>query len=118
MAKNRFAVAPAEERTIDGYVFASKKEMQRYLNLKLLERAKEITDLELQPKFPVFLVSKDGRKESLLCTYTADFQYVTKDKTVVIEEVKSSGTAKDASYRIRKKAAELYYGIKITVLIK
>ena len=117
MAKNRFQVAPMHERTLDGIVFSSKKEMVRYAELKLHMKAKIISDLELQPKFPVFLTSKDGLKEALFCTYTADFQYV-KDGETVIEELKSSGTVKDAAYRLRKKAAELYYKIKITVLIK
>jgi hypothetical protein len=36
---------------------------------------------------------------------------------VIIEEVKSTGTMKDAAYRLRKKAAELYHGIEVTVYI-
>jgi hypothetical protein len=33
---------------------------------------------------------------------------------VIYEEVKSTGSVKDAAYRLRKKAAELYHGVKIT----
>ena len=36
---------------VDMYVFDSAKEAQRYRELKLLERAKEISNLELQPRF-------------------------------------------------------------------
>lgn len=115
--RNRFAVVAPELRTLDGIVFASKKEMARYAELKIGVRANIISDLELQPKFPVFLKSKDDTKEALFCTYTADFRY-KKDGVEVIEELKSSGTAKDAAYRLRKKAAELYYNMKISVLIK
>ena len=118
MAKNRFAVVEPERRTMDGFVFASKKEMLHYADLKMLQKAKEISNLELQPKFPVFLESKDKTKEGLLCTYTADFAYNTKDGERVIEQLKSSGTAKDAAYRLRKKAAEMYYGIKVNVIIR
>jgi hypothetical protein len=109
--KNRFNVSPVEERTLGGIVFASKKEMKRYAELRLLERAGEVQDLELQPEFRV---SINGEH---YCTYTADFAYTEKGQRV-IEELKSTGTAKDAAYRLRKKAAELFYGIKVKVIIK
>ena len=109
--KNRFTVSPVEERTLDGIVFASKKEMKRYAELRLLARAGEVQDLELQPEFRV---SINGEH---YCTYTADFAY-TQNGQKVVEELKSTGTAKDAAYRLRKKAAELFYGIKIKVIIK
>ena len=104
----RFQVAPVEQRTMDGIVFASKREMKRYAELKLLERAGDIHRLDLQPEYEVFI---DGRH---FCTYTADFRYITTDLEIVVEDVKSTGTAKDAAYRLRKKAAELYYGMKVT----
>ena len=109
---NRFKVSPVEERTIGSIVFASKKEMKRYANLLLMERAGAISQLSLQPEFKVEI---NGQH---YCTYTADFKYFDAllDKWV-IEEVKSTGTAKDAAYRLRKKAAELYHGVKITVLL-
>lgn len=109
--KNRFSVAPVDERTMDGIVFASKKEMKRYAELRLLQRAGEIKDLELQPEFRVSI------NDHHYCTYTADFAYTEKGERI-IEELKSTGTAKDAAYRLRKKAAELFCGIKIKVIIK
>lgn len=36
---------------IDGIKFDSKRESERYLELKLLEKAGEISDLKLQPRF-------------------------------------------------------------------
>jgi hypothetical protein len=110
---NRFKVAPVEERTFEGIVFASKREMMRYANLRLMERGGAISQLSVQPEFKVEI---NGLH---FCTYTADFKYFDAllDKWV-IEEVKSSGTAKDAAYRLRKKAAELFFGIKITVILK
>jgi hypothetical protein len=111
MAKNKFKVAPVAERTLDGILFASKKEMARYADLKMLEKGKVISNLELQPSFPVSI------NDTHFCTYTADFRYEENGQTI-IEELKSSGTAKDPAYRLRKKAAELYYGIKIKVNIQ
>jgi Protein of unknown function (DUF1064) len=107
-ARGRFPVAPVEERRVDGITFDSKREATRYATLKLLERAGKIEDLRLQQKFPVEIKGKH------YTTWTADFVYW--DCALgreVIEDVKSSGTAKDASYRLRKKAAELSHGIKI-----
>lgn len=112
MAKNRFVVVAPDRRTLDGILFASKKEMMRYADLKMLQKANEISGLEVQPKFPVAI---NGLH---FCTYTADFRYTTKDGDVVIEELKSTGTAKDAAYRLRKKAAELFHAIKVSVVIK
>lgn len=111
--RNRFKVAPKEQRTLDGLEFASKREMMRYAHLKQAQRAGLICDLELQPAFPVMI---GGHK---FCTYTADFRYFdVATRLFEIEEVKSSGTAKDAAYRLRKKAAELYYGIKVKLIIE
>ena len=110
---NRFRVAPKDQRTLDGITFASKKEMMRYATLKLMERAGFISELQLQPEFKVFIHGKH------FTTYTADFSYLeVAQARFVIEDVKSSGTNKDAAYRLRKKAAELHYGITVSEVIK
>lgn len=110
MRRNRFQVVPVDRRTVDGIVFASGKEAKRYGDLKLLERAGEITHLELQPSFPVLI------KGQTFCIYTADFAYREKGYWIV-EDVKSSGTAKDAAYRLRKKAAQLFHDITVREVI-
>jgi hypothetical protein len=104
--KGRFPVAPREQRTMDGIVFASKGEMMRYAELKLLERAGKISHLELQPKFPVTINGKP------FCTYSADFAYFENGARVV-EDVKSTGTLKDTAWRLRKKAAELMFNFRV-----
>ncbi|MGP1455872.1 MAG: DUF1064 domain-containing protein [Treponema sp.] len=48
---HKYNVSSKERRTVDGITFDSMAEMNRYLELKQLERAGIITDLELQPKF-------------------------------------------------------------------
>ena len=109
--RGRFPVSPKGGRTWDGIVFASKREMHRYIALKEREAHGGISRLELQPAFPVLI------KGQRFCTYHADFSYV-ENGVVVIEDVKSSGTAKDQAFRLRKKAAEIYYGIKIVEISK
>jgi hypothetical protein len=110
--KGRFATSEKSRRTLDDTVFDSRKEMMRYAQLKTLQRAGRISDLTLQPSW---LVQINGQK---LCTYTADSSYFCHERNrAVIEEVKSSGTAKDAAYRLRRRAAELTYGIRIDEVV-
>lgn len=105
--RGRYPVAPKEDRTVDGIVFDSKREARRYAVLKQQERAGLISHLELQP---VFKVAINGHH---YCRYSADFAYF-RDGQRVVEDCKSSGTAKDAAYRLRKRAAEMFYYIKVT----
>ncbi|MGI9142812.1 MAG: DUF1064 domain-containing protein [Fluviibacter sp.] len=110
--KARYQVVEPARRTMDGVLFASQKEMKRYAELRLLVRAGEITDLALQPKFEV-----DGNGEPF-CVYTADFSYRDKAGNLIVEEIKSTGTAKDAAYKLRKKAAELAFDMTVTEVIR
>lgn len=107
---SRFPVAPKADRTIDGHVFDSKREAVRYAELKLLERAKVISGLTVQPTWTIEIQGKH------YCRFTADFAYVEGGKRV-IEDTKSTGTQKDAAYRLRRKAAELAHGIIITEVV-
>jgi len=105
--RGKYPVAPKAERTLDGIVFDSKREMARYAVLKQQERAGMITHLELQPEFKVTI---NGH---LFCRYKPDFAYFRNGERIV-EDVKSSGSAKDPAYRLRKRAAEMAYFIKVT----
>lgn len=110
--RGRFAVSAKPDRTIDGVLFDSKKEATRYAELKLLERAGLIECLEVQPSWNVEINGKH------YCRFTADFTYIDKRLGAVIEDVKSTGTAKDAAYRLRRKAAELAHGIRVTEVVR
>ncbi|HKU25657.1 MAG TPA: DUF1064 domain-containing protein [Candidatus Sulfotelmatobacter sp.] len=103
---NKFGAIPT---VVDNIRFASMAEARRYSELKLLERAGEISRLELQPKFPMIV---NGEK---VTTYIADFAYFTKEKRVV-EDVKSSAT-KTAVFRLKAKLLHaLYPAIELTVI--
>ncbi len=86
--------------------FDSQKEALRWGELRLLERAGEITDLEVQPKFPLLVA---GTKVG---TYTADFRYKEKGK-VVVEDVKSPATRKNPVYRLKARLMLALYRIRI-----
>ena len=110
--KGRYHKSPAEKRTCDGITFGSVLEMKRYQALRLKQIAGLIHDLKLQP---VFKIDINGQH---LCRYTADFEYLNERGEVVIEEVKSTGTAKERDYKLRKRAAELFYSVKVTEIVK
>ena len=92
---------------VDGITFDSRKEAERYCDLKMMERAGMISDLELQKKFEIIPKTDKFRA----CHYIADFVYTTHGGKVVIEDVKGCRT-KD--YLIKKKLVYAKYGIEIT----
>ena len=93
-----------------GHWFASKAEARRYTELLLLETAGEITDIELQPTYPLMTPTPDG---SLVSTakYIADFRYVDiPSGDTVVEDVKGVRTQ---IYKLKKRWVEAQYGITI-----
>ena len=76
---------------IDMYIFDSTKEAKRYRELKLLEMAGEISNLELQPRFLLQESFKKNGKTYRKIEYVADFKYIEKGKTKV-EDVKGLQT--------------------------
>ena len=87
--------------------FASKAEARRGEELWTLWKAGEISSLVFQPKW--VLIAKPKR------IYTADFEYLGKDKKLVVEDVKGRDT--EASSLRRAMLLERY-GIKVKVIRK
>lgn len=89
----------AKKCEIDGIKFDSEKEGKRYVQLKLLEKNKFISDLQLQVPF----VLQDGfefnGKKILPIKYIADFTY-WENGELVIEDVKG---VKTDVYELKKK---------------
>jgi hypothetical protein len=90
---------------VDGIKFASKREANRYRELRLLERAGEIHELTLQPVFP--LTAGEG---ITVGKYLGDFRYYTREGELVVEDVKGMRTP---VYRLKKRIVEACYGIQI-----
>ena len=98
----------AKKTTIDGITFDSRKEAMRYQELKLLEKAKVIKDLKLQPKFELQESFKSQGKTHRAITYIADFMYYDlEQKKQVVEDVKGVRTE---VYKIKKKMFLKRYG--------
>lgn len=84
----------AEKVTVHGITFDSKREAARYQELRLLERAGAITDLQLQVAIP--LMGRDGPLKGIsgrALTYRADFTYFeTASSRNVVEDCKGFKT--------------------------
>ena len=120
---------------IDGIEFQSQKEGKRYAELKLLQRAGEISDLELQKKYELIPAQYEivetgehykvgGRKgqpkTKRVCieqsvVYIADFVYQKNGQTVV-EDVKGYRDPSSATYAkfvLKRKMMLWIHGIRI-----
>ena len=76
---------------VEDYVFDSLQESKRYKELKLLLRAGQISNLELQPHFLLQDSFKKNGKTYRKIEYIADFKYIENGKTIV-EDVKGMQT--------------------------
>lgn len=95
---------------IDGIQFDSAKESRRYCELKLLQRAGKIQELQLQKEFELLPSQKiDGKVVERAVKYKADFYYL-QDGRVVVEDTKGFRT-KD--YIIKRKLLLWRFGIRI-----
>lgn len=97
--------------TVNGQIFDSKKEANRYKELRLLEKAGVIKNLSRQVKFVLIPSQRDenGKVVERECSYKADFTYEEGIKTVV-EDVKGYRTKE---YIIKRKLLLWQYGIRI-----
>ncbi len=113
---------------VDGILFDSKKEAQRYQELKLLESVGEICLLKCQDKFVLLPeqreecneVYKKGKHKGELkkgkliereCVYIADFTYFdVASGEIVVEDVKG---VKTREYVLKRKLMLFIHGIRI-----
>ena len=94
----------------DGHTFDSVKEKAYYIKLKLMEKADEIFDLELQKEFILIETFKLNDKTYKKMSYYADFVYLDKNNNVHVIDVKGYKTKE---YLLKKKLMAWKYGIEI-----
>ena len=114
----------AKKTIVDRITFDSQKEAQRYCELRLLERAGVIKNLQMQVPFEIIppyteVIERYGKKGQRLkdqiksiekaCYYKADFTYY-QDGKLVVEDTKGFKT--DA-YVIKRKLMLHKFGISI-----
>lgn len=102
--RNKFG---AKKVVIDNIAFASRAEGRRYLALKLLMQAGQITDLDVHP---VYHLEVNGM---LIGRYTPDFCYRLSDGTLTVEDVKGGRATKTEAYGLRKKLMKAIFGLDI-----
>lgn len=118
----------AVRTTVDNVTFASKREAERYRELKLLRDAGQIHSLALQPRFPlrVLLTGGNGftvanlpedqpvRVWPAIGSYVGDFSYIEcATGRLVVEDVKGMDTPLS---KWKRKHAAAQYGVEITVI--
>jgi hypothetical protein len=100
---------------VDGHAFASFREADRYRELRLLERAGTIRDLELQPAYVLHAprLGADGELVGLvpIAKYIADFRYV--DVASGLDVVEDSKGVQTPVYRLKRKLIAIEYGIHV-----
>ena len=107
---------------IDGMIFDSKKEANRYFELKILQKIGEIRDLQRQVNYLLIPEQREQatkgprggiRKGKLIerpCYYVADFVYTDVKGNVVVEDAKGMRTAE---YKLKRKLMLHVHGIRI-----
>ena len=104
---------------IDGITFDSHREAARYAELMLFQSIGEIRDLLLQPTFilaPGVRIAGEARKRPAV-RYSADFQYIDASTgQTIVEDVKSTPTAKSKEFRRIQHLLKAVHGIDIRIV--
>ena len=107
---------------VDGIIFDSAKEANRYKELDMMEKAGKIKDLKRQERFLLIPAQREeaqGKKKGKLiereCAYVADFVYTDcKTNEKVVEDVKGyRGGGAYEVFKIKRKLMLHIYGIRI-----
>ena len=123
---HRFSKYHARKITVDGIAFDSKREAQRYTELKILERSGRISELKRQVKFVLIPTQREsstgfykkgkhkgepkpGKILESECAYIADFVYYIGGE-MIVEDAKGMRTR---DYVIKRKLMLYQHGIKI-----
>lgn len=103
-------------------VFDSKKEYRRYLELKAMEEAEQISDLKRQVKYVLIPVQREsdtigkrggkikGKLIERECSYIADFVYKDNQGNTIVEDTKGMRTTE---YVIKRKLMLYLKNIRI-----
>ena len=125
LPKKQSSKYSAEKVKILGMDFDSRKEARRWFELRTLEQAGEISNLQRQVKYVLIPAQREmyigntgqknvGKVLERECSYRADFVYVDKQGHTVVEDVK--GYKRGGAYEvfvIKRKLMLWRYGIKV-----
>jgi hypothetical protein len=91
-------------------VFDSRKEAARFIELQMLLKAGEISDLQLQVPYELMPSFKLNGETYRGIKYVADFVYKDKDGNTVVEDAKGMRTE---VYKMKRKLMAYVHKIKI-----
>lgn len=97
----------------DGIHFDSEWERERYIELRLAERAGEISGLKVKPRYELIV---NGVK---ICErgFYPDFEYISKDGIKVVEDTKSKATMTKV-YQMKKNLLKALYNLDVKEIVK
>ena len=103
---------------VDGIKFDSRLEAERYAQLKILEHAGVIRDLELHPEYELIPLFRKNGRTWRRAVYKADFRYILcEDDRIIIEDVKGSTAMITDVFRLKQKLFEyLYPDLAISII--
>lgn len=117
MFKKTYSKYHNEKVKYNGMEFDSKAEFNRYMELKMLQRAGRIGSIDRQVRFELvpYQRGKNGKVLERPVYYYADFVYqdYEKDK-LIVEDVKGGEATRTPEYIIKRKLMLFRHGIKIT----
>lgn len=99
--------------TVDGIQFDSMREAKRWRELKWLQRAGQISNLDRQVSYeliPSIRSEQTGKVIQRAVSYIADFVYQTEDGNWIVEDAKGFRTE---AYKIKKKMMLWRHGIEV-----
>jgi len=100
----------ARKTVVDGITFDSAKEARRYMDLRILQAAGVISDLNLKERFDFVINGRTVKmRNGQAARYTCDFTYI-ENGVKIIEEVKGF---KVRDYPLRRAIFEHLYGVKL-----
>lgn len=104
---------------VDGIMFASKREADRYGGLKFLQKAGQIWSLECHPRWPLRcggtpIKIRNKNNVARQVFYVADFSYrMRSDNELIVEDVKGFDTPIS---RLKRGIMEADHGIKVRII--
>jgi hypothetical protein len=106
-----------EKTREDGYVFDSKREAQRYRELRLLVAGGAITDLEVHPSWVLCAGVEMAGKKCRAIRYTGDFSYRDGAGALVVEDVKPRNGYRTPVYKLKKHLMKAIHGIEVQEVV-
>ena len=117
MVRNKFG---NKKVIYQGIKFDSVKERDRYIELELLQRTGNISDLQMQVKYELIPAQyENGKCVERACIYYADFDYYENQdnsRVHIVEDVKGYRDPQSAAYAkfvIKRKLMRYIHGIAV-----